>query len=218
MPAELQTTLSFLEELALNNNRDWFQAHKKQFQQAQAAFEDFVSDILGRFGDVEDLGAAPAKDYIFRIYRDVRFARDKQPYKTNFGAYFAQGGRKGLGRGYYLNVQPGDCFLAGGEYMPDGDKLMRIRQVLAVHHSQLRAVLDAPDFRRYFGTMSGDTLKKAPKGYDAHHPAIDLIRHKQFLAMHPVSDAQLLADAAAEYVVGVFAAMKPFVAFSADIV
>jgi uncharacterized protein (TIGR02453 family) len=217
MPAELQTVLDFLEELALNNNRDWFQEHKKQFQQAQAAFEDFVTDILGRFGDIEDLGAAPAKDYIYRIYRDVRFSKDKLPYKTNFGAYFAQGGRKGLGRGYYLNVQPGGCFLAGGEYMPDGDKLMRIRQVLAVHHNRLREVLAAPDFRQYFGAMTGETLKKAPKGYEADHPAIDLIRHKQFLAMHPLDDARLLADDAADHVVRVFAAMKPFVAFFADI-
>ncbi len=209
MPADLQQALTFLEELRFNNRRDWFDANRKRYDAARAAAEALVTDVLSQFEPVEDVGSTNAKDCFFRINRDVRFSKDKSPYKTNFGIVFGKGGRKATGRSYYLNLEPGGTFIAAGIYDPSPEQLKHIRAVIAEDPAKLRKIVNARDFQQYFGGLKGDTLKTAPKGYAADHPAIDLLKHKQFLAVHDVTDADVLADDFAGHVVAVCKALKP---------
>lgn len=209
MPADLQLALSFLEDLRFNNRRDWFEANRKRYEAARAATESFVTAILSQFKPVEDVGSTSAKECFFRINRDVRFSKDKAPYKTNFGIVLGKGGRKATGRSYYLNLEPGGTFIAAGIYDPSPEQLKHIRAIIAEDPAKLRKIVNAKDFQHYFGTLKGDTLKTAPKGYAADHPAIDLLKYKQFLAMHDVTDAAVLADDFATQVVAVCKALKP---------
>jgi uncharacterized protein (TIGR02453 family) len=213
MPADLQATLSFLEDLRFNNNRAWFEANRKRYEAARAAAEDLVTDILARFKPVEDVTGTSAKDCFFRINRDVRFSKDKSPYKTNFGIVLGKGGRKAEGRSYYLNLEPGGVFIAAGMYDPSPEQLKHIRAAIAADPAKLRKIINGKDFQHYFGGLKGDTLKTAPKGYEADHPAIDLLKHKQFLAVHDVTDAEALAADFAGEVVAVCKALKPLEAY-----
>jgi uncharacterized protein (TIGR02453 family) len=209
MSADLQHTLSFLEDLRFNNRRDWFEANRKRYEAARAAAESLVTEILAQFKPVEDVGATAAKDCFFRLNRDVRFSKDKSPYKTNFGIVLGKGGRKTTGRSYYLNLEPGGTFIAAGIYDPSPEQLKQIRAAIAEDPTKLRKIINAKDFQQYFGGLKGDALKTAPKGYAADHPAIDLLKYKQFLAMHDVTDAEVLADDFAAHVVSVCKALKP---------
>jgi uncharacterized protein (TIGR02453 family) len=162
-------------------------------------------------------GLDPAK-CTFRIYRDARFSKDKSPYKTNMGAHIGATAKKFQQRaGYYLHLEPGNCFLGGGAYMPDSKWLKGIRAAIAEDGKFLRGVLKAVPFRKCFGAMSGDTLKTAPQGYSADHPHIDLLRHKDFLAMRQLKDAELLKPGFAKEAATAFKALVPFNRFLNDI-
>jgi uncharacterized protein (TIGR02453 family) len=210
MPANLQTTLSFLEDLRFNNNKTWFDANRKRYEEARGNVEALVADIIGQFAPVEDLGKTTAKECLYRINRDIRFSKDKTPYKINFGILIGNGGRKSTGRTYYLNIQPGECFIAGGVYDPQPEDLKRIRAAIAKDPDKLRKIITNKDFVRVFGDLRGESLKTAPKGYDSDHPAIDLLKRKQFLAFHLLNDADMLADDAAARIVDVCKVLKPF--------
>jgi uncharacterized protein (TIGR02453 family) len=213
MPTSLKSALTFLDELRSNNSKAWFDAHRKEYETARGVFEDLVGEVLHRLSQIEDVGSLTAKDCIFRINRDVRFSKDKTPYKTNFGAVIAQGGRKQTGSGLYVGIEPDDSFVAGGAYAPIPEELQRIRRSIADNPAEFQAILAAKDFQHYFGEMKGEALKTAPKGFDAAHPAIDLLRHKQFYVMHPLSDDDLMRDDLADYILQVYRAMQPFEAY-----
>lgn len=218
MPQALQFTLDFLEDLRFNNNKTWFDENRKRYEQARSHFEALIDDIIHGFAAVEGLGKTSAKDCIFRINRDVRFSKDKMPYKTNFGALIGNGGRKTTERSYYLNLEPGNSFIAGGVYAPLPEHLKSIRETIAADDGKkLTAIINHKDFKQYFGTMQGESLKTAPKGYAADHPAIDLLRHKQFLAMHPLNDPEVLEDDFAAHFIAVSKALKPFERYFNDI-
>ena len=217
MPANLQTTLTFLEDLRFNNNRDWFNANRKRYDQARTAFESLISDILTRFSPIENLGETTVKQCIFRINRDIRFSKDKSPYKVNMGALIGDGGRKSIGRTYYINIEPGKLFIAGGVYDPSPDQLKRIRQTIAQDATPLQNIINHPDFVRYFGGLRGDSLKTVPKGYASDHPAIDLLKRKQFLALHELNDTDILHDDFADHVITVCAALKPLESYFHDL-
>ena len=210
MPANLQTALSFLEDLKFNNNREWFTANRKRYDESRGAFEALVADVMGQFAPVEDLGKTAAKDCIFRINRDVRFTKDKSPYKTNLGALIGNGGRKSTGRSYYINLEPGESFIAGGVYDPQPEDLKRIRAAIAEKPDNLQKIITNKDFVRTFGELRGDSLKTAPKGYANDHPAIDLLKRRQFLALHLLSDDDMLKDDLAAHIVEVCKVLKPF--------
>jgi uncharacterized protein (TIGR02453 family) len=214
MAKNLAPTLDFLRELRANNNKQWFDANKARYIEASAAFEQLVSDLLAQFGAVDDLGGVSAKDCIFRIYRDTRFAADKSPYKTGMGALLGRGGRKHDGRSYYLHIEPdGQSMLAGGFFAPASAELDRVRQAIASDASELKAIITSADFVRYFGAIQGETLKTAPQGYPKDHPDAALLRHKQFLAESAMSDEQVLAHDLIPHILRVFTAMKPFVSY-----
>lgn len=210
MTPDLLSAINFLEDLRFNNSREWFNANRKRYDEARGAFEALVAEVMDQFAPVEDLGKTTVKDCIFRVNRDVRFSKDKSPYKTNFGALIGNGGRKATGRTYYINLEPGESFIAGGVYAPSPEELKRIREAIAADAKPLRKIIASKDFVHYFGELRGESLKTAPKGYAADHPDIDLLKRKQFLAFHPLSDDDLKRADLASHIVTVCKALKPF--------
>lgn len=205
----MQEIYSFLSDLAQNNNREWFNEHKKRYKKANAQFLDVVQELIFGINEFDDLGPLSAKECVFRIYRDVRFSKNKNPYKENMGGYIARGGRKSGLAGYYIHVQPGESFIAGGQYGPNKEQLQAIRASIMEDATPLREVIAAEGFQKYFGELGGDKVKTAPRGIKRDHPEIDLLRHKQFVVMHQVTDAQVLAADFQSYVLDVFRHLKP---------
>ena len=242
MKTNLKTTLDFLGKLEAHNNREWFEKNRAEYEQAREAFEIFVDTLIRDYGRVENLKGVSAKDCIFRIYRDVRFAKDKSPYKTNMGAEIVAGGRKTGRVGYYVHVAPYDeSMIAGGLYMPSGEQIAKFRQAIARNAAPFKKIIAAKDFKKYFGTLIAHPLetaespkrkphplqvaalepaklKTAPMGYARDHPEIELLKWKQVVVMHRISDKQVFAPNLASYTVGVFEAMKPFLDYLNSVV
>lgn len=208
----LRTELTFLKKLSKNNNRDWFEANKAAYLEAKAHFEDFVSDLLGELQKFDDsLHGLNPKKLIFRIYRDVRFSKDKRPYKTNMGASFSSGG-KGIGKpGYYLHIEPGNkSFVAGGLYMPDAEVLGKIRQEIDYNAKALQKIMNARKFKAVYGDFwNEDALKTAPKGYPKDHPHIEWLKLKSFIVISDLKDAAVTKPGFLKEVVGLFKTVKP---------
>lgn len=208
-------TLDFLKNLAKNNNRDWFQANKKSFDTAQDNMTAFAGYLIGEIGKFDSAVAElDPKTCVFRIYRDVRFSKDKSPYKINLGAYIAPGGRKSMQPGYYFHLQPGASFIAGGKHMPDGGECLKIRNAIAKNTAEFMKVVDKKSFHDAFDELSGDSLKSAPKGFDPDHKAIKYLKLKEFMAWTELkNDKALLDPAFPKQLVKLTKEMFPLVAF-----
>ena len=173
----LQPTLDFLLALQKHNNKPWFDAHRDAYQEAKQRFEEFVDAFIDEFRSIEDFADLSAKDCLFRINRDVRFSKDKSPYKPNMGASIALGGKHSIRAPYYIHLEPPDkSFLAGGVYMPTPDQLAAIRQAIDRDPEKLKAAITSRPFKKYFGTLSGEKLKTPPRGYASDHPEIELLK------------------------------------------
>ena len=206
----LQVTLKFLDQLAKNNNKVWFDAHRKGYDAAKLQFEVLLEDLIMNFGPIEDLVGMSPKNFTFRINRDVRFSNDKSPYKNNMAAALGQGGKKSRRLSYYLHLQPGESFIAGGIYMPEGDQLKLIRKQIDEDPRELKKIISNKDFVKTFGDLNGEKLKTAPKGFAPDHPDIELLKHKQFLALHPLKESDVTSAKFVAHIVTVCKAMKPF--------
>ena len=208
-------TLKFLKELENNNNRDWFQANKKRFDSAQDNLTAFTDQLIGEVGKFDDAVATlDPKSCVFRIYRDVRFSKDKSPYKTNFGAYISPGGRKSMQPGYYFHLQPGQSFVAGGKHMPDGPETLKIRSAIVNNTDEFIKIVSKKSFRDAFGEMRGDKLKSAPKGFDPDHKALEYLKLKEFMAFTELHDDKFLISAEfPKYLAKTMKEMFPLVAF-----
>lgn len=174
-------TIDFLKKLEKNNNREWFTANKKLFENANnnvIAVTDFLIGRIAKF-DPEVAGLDP-RSCVFRIYRDVRFSKDKSPYKTNLGAFIAPGGRKAMSPGYYFHVQPGMYFSAAGKHMPDSGELLKVRTAIAENPKEFRKIVEGKKFADRFGPLHGDRLSRPPKGFPADHEAIEYLKLKSF--------------------------------------
>lgn len=217
MPANLQQTYDFLTALTENNDREWFQAHRAEYEAARAAFTDLVAGLMGRIREVDDLGTTTPTDCIFRMNRDVRFSADKSPYRTNFAAYIANGGRQSFAPGFYLHLSPDETFVGGGAYAADAvpGELKRIRTLIADDPVPLLDFLASDDFRMYFGAINGDRLKNVPRGFDADHPAADLLKYKQLYVEHHLTREQMLGDDLLEHLMTLWHAMRPFTLYLA---
>ena len=181
----LRPVVDFLSDLERNNDRVWFEANRAAYERARTEFESLVDWLIGELGAVEDLSGLTARDCVFRIHRDVRFSRDKSPYKTHMGAAIAPGGKKWSRRPYYIHLEPGGgSLLAGGLHMPEPAQLARFRDAIARDSGPLRAVTGREDFKRYFGELEGEKVKTAPQGYPRDHPEIELLRLKEAVAVH----------------------------------
>jgi len=212
MPTISKSTFSFLKDIQKNNNREWFTENKPRYVAAQTEIKSFAADLgalLSEHDNIED-------PKVFRIYRDVRFSKDKTPYKTNIGVGFARA-TAALRGGMYLNIEPGNTFVGGGFWNPNGPDLKRIRNEFAVNAGEFRKILAEDGFVEHFGILKGETLKTAPRGFAKDHPDVDLLRMKQFLVGKDFSDKAALSKDFANEVNETFKAMRPFFNFMSDV-
>jgi uncharacterized protein (TIGR02453 family) len=191
---DFKDILTFLKAISKNNNRPWFEKNKPKYLAVKAQFEDFLEAFhkeLLKFD--ESLAGLNPRKLGFRIYRDVRFSKDKRPYKINMGAGFSQHGKMEQEPGYYIHIEPGKSFIAGGFYMPDSEKLSKIRQEIDYNTGAFLKVLNDRKFKSNFkGLDDFDKLKTAPKGYPKDHPHIDLLKHKSYIVSHSFTDKEVL--------------------------
>lgn len=219
-----QKTLDFLRDLAANNNRDWFQEHKPRYEAARDNVAEFAQELLDRLSKHDVLEEQNGKKALYRIYRDVRFSKNKLPYKTNFAGGFTRDGKLRRG-GYYFHVLPENVenqwtdrsIVGGGFYAPERDDLKRLREELAADSDPLREIMADKDFRRVFGGMQGDQLKTAPKGYARDHPNIDLLRYKNFYAMRTLDDKEITSAQAADLCTEAFLTLRPFFDYFSEV-
>jgi len=203
-------TLSFLKELKKNNDRDWFQENKKRYQKANQDVRDFLDALIPEIAKFDpSVRGVEAKDCMFRIYRDVRFSKNKEPYKTNLGGYITSGGRKAMKAGYYVHIEPGRSMLAGGAYMPPAEWLKAIRKEIHYNSEELHKVIRSKTFKENFGELEGERLKTSPRDYPADHPEIELLRMKSLTAFHELKDSQLKSADFGKHATKVFKALKP---------
>jgi len=195
----------FLNQLDQNNTREWFEAHKPSFRALEKEVKDFGEHIKIGLEATDAISRAK----LFRIYRDVRFSKDKTPYKTHFGIAFTRE-KPALRGGYYIHLKPGETFIATGFWDPHKDDLYRIRKEIEMDAAELRALMAVPAFQNAWGNLAGDTVKTAPKGFSKDHPDIDLIRHKQYIFRHAYTDAEVLSPKFYDDVLQRFEAIRPF--------
>ena len=207
-------TLKFLKDLKANNNRDWFMANKPRYETAKKEFEEFMDNLLLEIAKFDpSIGHHRGKDCIFRIYRDVRFSKDKSPYKTHFGAHVTSAAKKSeihSRAGYYIHIGPGESMLAGGAYLPQGPWLKAIRNELAHNADRFRKIVNSKRFKEYFGKFEGEQLKTAPRDFPKDHPEIELLRYKSFLATHKCKDSQVTSPDFLKHAGETFKALYPF--------
>ena len=212
MSAIPNSSFKFLKELKKNNNREWFKKNKDRFDEANANAKNFlqsVEDELNKFDQIE-------KKKLFRIYRDVRFSKDKTPYSTSFRMSL---GREGAFRrgGYYIKLEPGGTMIGGGFYGPSSDDIKLIRSHIATDDKPLRKILKSKKFKDTFGELMGDQVKSAPKGFSKDHPAIDLLRYKSMYVFKDFSDKEVLSPNFLKEVVKTYKAIRPFFDYMSDI-
>ncbi len=210
-------TVDFLKKLEKNNNRDWFNANKQAFLGANDNVIAMTGDITGRIEkfDASVTGFDP-KSGVFRIYRDVRFSKDKSPYKTNLGAFIAPGGKKAMAPGYYFHIQPKMFFAAAGKHMPDSPELLRIRNAISSKAKEFMEIVEAKKFKDRFGELDGERLKNPPKGFMVTDPAIEYLKLKSFTVSEEFSERDALAADYPKKLAESFKAAYPLVTFLRD--
>lgn len=208
-------TMTFLKNLSKNNNRDWLQANKAAFETAKEDFANFVSDLIGRISKFDPkVGGLLPESCVFRIYRDIRFSKDKKPYKSNFGAYISPGGRKSAAPGFYLHIEPGKSFLAAGKHNPESSELLLMRKAIASGPDGFLKILNAKSFRKCFSEIHGEKLKTAPKGFPADHKAIEYLKMKSIMAFVELHDDKfVISKEFPTYIASACKEAKPLVDF-----
>lgn len=212
---DFNTVIKFLKSIAKNNNREWFEKNKSKYLEAKLTFEDFLEALhkeLVLFD--ESLAALNPRKQGFRIYRDVRFSKDKRPYKVNMGAGFSEHGKMDQEPGYYIHIEPGKSFIAGGLYMPDAENLSKIRQEIDYNTETFLKILNDKKFKKLFPSLDDfDSLKTAPKGYPKDHPHINLLKHKSFIVSYYFNDKEVLDKKFARKAAEVAKVLKPLNGF-----
>jgi uncharacterized protein (TIGR02453 family) len=208
---DLKPVLTFLSAVQKNNNRVWFEGHRPAYEMAREQFEALIDSLIVGLGSVEHLGGITAKDCVMRIYRDIRFSKDKSPYKRSMAAAIRPGGKRSGRLAYYLHLEPHDAsVIAGGLYDPEPAQLARFREAIDRDPKPFRKVVNNKAFVQAFGAVKGESLKTVPKGYDRDHPRIDLLRMKEVFAIRHLTDAEVLSPKFSAVVIQSFTALKPF--------
>lgn len=208
----MEQVLKFLKAIAKNNNREWFEKNKPKYMAVKQSFEDFLETFYSEIVKVDErLAGLNPRKLGFRIYRDVRFSKDKRPYKVNMGAGFSPGGKMMQEPGYYIHIEPGNkSFIAAGLYMPDPANLAKIRQEIDYNSKGLLKILNDKNFKKYFkGLDDFDRVKTAPKGYPKDHPQLSLLKNKSFISSHAFTDAQVNDKKFVKKVAEICKAIKP---------
>lgn len=212
------STLKFLQNLKKNNSKEWFDLNRKIYESAKTDFADLVNDVIKSFGK-KDAGIAnlSAKECVFRINRDVRFSKDKAPYKINMGASISAGGKKSPLAGYYFHLEPGGkSFAGGGLYMAEPDKLKKVRQEIDYNWAEFHKILLNKKFKDQYGDLDkseGMTLVREPKGYEKENPAIDYIKLKSWVALTPIADKSLTEKDLTKTICTAFETLQPLIIF-----
>ncbi len=210
-------TLTYLRKLAKNNNRPWFNTHKETFLKVEEDMIQFAEALMSEMGKHDHLVEMSGKQSIFRIYRDVRFSKDKSPYKDHRSGMMKRDTAK-LRGGYYYHIQPGGkSFLGGGFWKPNPADLKRIRQEIAFDDKPLRKIINSKKFKDMFGQLEGDKVKTAPKGFDKDHPAIDLLRYKSMTIGRKFTDKEVTDESFLKEAVKTFRAMRPFFDYMSEV-
>lgn len=210
-------TLQFLKSLKKNNTKEWFDKNRKAYELAKEDFAGFVQAVINQFGKKEPgIAGLQAKNCMFRINRDVRFSKDKSPYKTNMGAYICSGGKKSPLAGYYFHCEPGNGFMGGGLWMPEPSGLAKVRQEIDYNFIDFKKIIRSKKFTAVYGDLSREaayTLTRLPKGYEADNPAADYLKLKSFVALKPLTDTDLTGKDLLKKTVAAFDALQPLVHF-----
>lgn len=203
--------LSFLQELTINNNRDWFEANKSYYLEVKESMELLVHQTIQAVSEFDSsVSDQQAKKCVYRIYRDVRFSKNKSPYKTNMGAFMVPGGKKSGKAGYYLHIECGASFLAGGMYLPESKILKSVREEIMYGIDDFNGIINDPVFKSTFENIYGDKLKRPPKGFPADFKDIELLKFKSFALVHYISDEQVMQEDFVNEAKKVFRKMEPF--------
>lgn len=209
------STLKFLKDLKKNNNKPWFDEHRKQYENSKADILVLTTQMINAIAIFDKpIGILQPKNCTFRINRDVRFSKNKDPYKSNMAAYFNKDGKKGIGAGYYLHIEPGKSFAAGGIWVPEPAVLAGIRQEIDYNYKEWQNIIKNKSFKKTFTAgIEGDALVRPPKGYDENNPAIDFIKMKSFIVSKTFTDAEVQNKIFVKNIAGSFVAMKPVIDF-----
>ncbi|MEP6806173.1 MAG: DUF2461 domain-containing protein [Flavobacterium sp.] len=211
-----KSSLDFLTQLKENNNKVWFDANKSKYLEELNHIETFAGALLQELSKTDVLETASGKKSVYRIYRDIRFAKDKTPFKTFWGGSFTRATSQRRG-GYYFHLEKGNSFFAGGFWGPNAGDLKRVRSEFAHDSKPMQKILKSKTFVSTFGTLQGEQLKTAPKGYDVTHEAIDLLRYKQFLIIKRFTDDEVLSPNFLEQALQTCVNMRPFFDYMSEV-
>jgi len=208
----------FLRELKQNNHKEWFHEHKPVYQTLRKQFEQLIAQTILAIAQFDDsVKTIEPKQCIFRINRDIRFSKDKSPYKNNFGAFIAPGGRNSGLAGYYIHLEPDNCLLAGGIYMPPPDRLKAVRTEIFENTEEFKKIIHHKNFKKHFGKIISDKmLKTAPKGFPKDFNDIDLLKYKHYTVIKKVPEDMVTSDKFTAEVSQTFKALYPFNRFIND--
>lgn len=212
----LASSLDFLKLLKKNNDRDWFNAHKERYLKELHTIEQFADALLLEMNKHDVIETPDGKKSLHRIYRDIRFSKDKTPYNTHWGGGFKRASKMRRGS-YYFHISPGNSFIAGGFWGPEPSDLKRIRDEFAFDAKPFRKILKNAAFVKHFGQLKGEQVKTTPKGYASQSEAIDLLRFKQFLLVRQFSDKEVLSADFLKNLNGSFKAMRPFLDYMSEV-
>jgi uncharacterized protein (TIGR02453 family) len=211
------STLKFLKDLSKNNNKPWFDAHRAQYDAAKKDFETFIQTVIDKHSQKDEtIREQEAKKCIFRINRDVRFSKDKAPYKNNIGASINRGGRKSVFAGYYFHCQPGECFVGGGIWMPMPPEMKKVRQEIDYCFDEFKKIVSSKKFQTIYGglyTGEDASLSRVPQGFEKDNPAADYLKLKSWIAMQSLKDAEVTSKDLVKKTLAAFEALQPMVQF-----
>ncbi len=208
-------TIEFLELLTENNNREWFAEHKDLYETAKADLLAMIAVLIKEFSAIDPQYSADTepKKALMRIYRDVRFSKNKDPYKKNYGIAFDVKAYGPNTPSYYLHIQPGSCFFGVGFWQPEAQVLKMIREEIDYNASEFLSIINAADFKNTYKLSQEDKLKKAPKGYEIDHPQIDLLKLKSIIAIYKIDDKEFFKPTIVNKLKTAFEIIQPFVLF-----
>lgn len=214
----LQTsTIKFLKDLRKNNNKPWFDINRSRYEAARDDFAQFIQALIDKHGaNDKTIAALKAKECMFRINRDIRFAKDKSPYKSNFGASINKGGKKSMLAGYYFHFEPGRSFVGGGMWQPMPEDLRKVRQEIDYNYDAFKKLIGQKKFKSTYGDLDHSAeyaLSRVPKGYEPDNPAAEYLKLKSFIAFHPLSDDDLASKTLIKKSVEAFATLQPVLSF-----
>ncbi len=219
MNAIKKSTLDFLRNLKVNNNREWFNTNRKLYDEAKEDYETYIQAVIDKIVIFDPiLKGLEVKSCTYRLNRDIRFSPDKTIYKTHLGAFIVKGGKKNGDKfaGYYVHVEPGGSMIAGGAYLPPSQWLSAIREKIDDDGEKLVRIIKDKDFIDIFKEIEGETLKTAPKGYPKDHKFIELLRMKSFLVSRMISDKDICSQTGFDTIIKGCTAMKPLNDFMND--